>query len=192
MLEETLSCNSLAFSPDGRSLAVAVNSREGPDPVPSKVVILDWPSGRILRSLVDTADPAQDAADVPSGLTVVFSPDGGRLAVDGGGGTVKIYDPRPGSSSARFRGHTTQMGSLVFSPGGRRLISSNFDRLIKVWDTSTGEELLSLRGHDGGVVSLAFSPDGHRLLSGGVDHTARVWDARPLEHELDMSDEINK
>jgi WD40 repeat protein/serine/threonine protein kinase len=180
LLKDTRSFNAVAFSPDGDSLAVAVASREGPEAIPSKVVILD---GRTLQerlTIVDAPDSGSDDMAVPSGNALSFSPDGKLLAVDGRAGVVTIHDARTGKLERALRGHTTQVSGLAFSPTGRRLASSGFDKLIKLWDTATGEELLSLRGHDGGVVSLAFSPDGDRLYSGGVDHTARVWDARPM------------
>jgi WD40 repeat protein len=174
------SCSSLSFSPDGRFLAVVLRGRDTDGGVPSKTLVYDWPSLRIRFTFVDVLDGRETHLAGPAGADLAFSPDSRWLALDGSGGTVRLYDLQSGTLVHTMRGHTHEVNAIVFSRDGRRLASASLDKLIKLWDASTGLELLSLRGHDGGVVSLAFTPDGHRLVSGGVDWTARVWDARPL------------
>ena len=174
--------NAVSFSPDGKLLAVVVNSREGADPTPSRLVVFDWPSGGLRYEVEDRRDEGGRKAEGITGTSIAFSPDGRWLAVDGSGGVVRLFRAGDGRLERTLSGHrpTSQINALAFSPDGRRLASAGFDKLIKLWDPETGEELLSLRGHDGGVISLAFSRDGRRLVSGGVDWVARVWDARPL------------
>src|SRR5207244_10603054 len=114
--------------------------------------------------------------------SVVFSPDGKRLASAGGArnqGEVKVWDAQTGQELLSWKGHTDWVYSVAFSPDGKRLASASGDRTVKVWDAQTGQETLTLKGHTGVVASVAFSPDGHYLASveGG---TVKIYDATPL------------
>ena len=180
LINESVLVNNVAFSPDGQSLAIIIKGRDGPNAVPSKVILYDWPTLRERFTLVDPSGFKPNETGSSGGLLLAFSPVGQRLAVDGPGGTVRIYDAIDGRLERTIQAHNTEVASLAFSPDGKRLASSSYDKLIRLWDLSTGDEVLSLRGHEGGVVSLAFSRDGYRLFSGGIEGTAKVWDARPL------------
>ncbi len=113
--------------------------------------------------------------------SVVFSPDGARLASGGGGdGTVRIWDARTGAPIGKpLTGHTGGVYSVVFSPDGARLASGGGDGTVRIWDARTGAPIgKPLTGHTGGLSSVVFSPDGARLASGSDDRTVRIWDAR--------------
>jgi WD40 repeat protein len=125
-------------------------------------------------------------ADVSS---VVFSPDGSRLASASSDTTVKIWDTATGEELQTLEGHTFAVYSVAFSPDGRRLASCSPDKTVKVWDTTSGQETLTLKGHSLGVSSVAFSADGLQLASGGFDGTVRVWDARPWTPQLRIEQE---
>jgi WD40 repeat protein/tRNA A-37 threonylcarbamoyl transferase component Bud32 len=105
--------------------------------------------------------------------SVVFSPDGKRLASASRDGAVKVWDAASGQETLTLNGCT----SVAFSPDGKRLASASEDKTVKVSDAVTGQELLTLKGHTGWVLSVAFSPDGKRLASASEDKTVKVWDA---------------
>ncbi len=153
----------LAYSPDGKRLAVAAGT----------VHVYDAETGEALLMLKGSW-----------ANRVVFSPDGRFLASTVTIGTrevqpVVLWDAHTGESSLSLRGHTEAVIDLAFSHDGKRLATASADRSILVWDVETGVKLCSLRGHTtGSVLCVAFSPDGTRLASNGSDCTVQLFDAR--------------
>jgi WD40 repeat protein len=165
--------SSLAFSPDGQSLAVA-GYRE--------VRLLD-PKTLQARSAL------QGPTDVVRALA--YSPDGKVLAAAGGGpgryGEIVLWNAA-GEPLRKLRGHSDYVYSISFSPDGKILASSSYDRLIKLWDVSSGGELKTLKEHTDAVFPVAFSPDGKRLASGGADRTLKIWDVGSGRRLFTLSD----
>ena len=122
--------------------------------------------------------------------SVMFSPDGSRIASGAWDNTVRIWDTSTGEELMKLEGHAYYVHCIAFDPSGRRLASGSWDGTVRIWDVATGDHLLTLRGHDGTIMCLAFSPDGTQLVTGADDEKLLLWDSRPWRERLAAAESI--
>src|SRR5262249_46944674 len=132
------------------------------------------PSGKLLRTLVNSA---------PGTFAAAFSPDGRCLALGGQDRIVQLrhlepvqeFDCLPGPAEGG------EAWSLAFSPDGKILAAGYDDEAgrdqetLKLWDVATGQPLTTLAGHRGTVIDLAFAPGGKLLATASYDKTVKLW-----------------
>jgi len=155
---------SVAFSPDGKTLATA--SGDG------TVQMWDVATGRLIRNLF-----VGHTSGVSSRVSVAFSPDGKTLASGGTNGTVRLWNVATGRQIGNpLTGHAGPVGPLAFSPDGKTLATGGADHTVRLWNVTTGHQIgKPFTGNTQRVISVAFSPDGKTLATGGADHTVRLW-----------------
>ncbi|WP_024936666.1 PD40 domain-containing protein [Actinomadura welshii] len=153
---------SVAFSPDGRTLAV----------VDGYSTVRLWD----VRTWRQTGAPITGSGDYSG--PVAFSPDGRTLATEGDGNSVRLFDSRTHRQiGAPFAGHEGIISSLAFSPDGRSLASGSLDGTVRLWDVRAHRQIgAALTGHTAYVGSIAFSHDGRALASGSGDGEIHLWD----------------
>ena len=195
----TESVRSVAFAPDGKTLASGSRDKT--------IKLWDAHGGETLRTLEGHTSLVRSVAFAPDGQTlasssidetiklwdarsgevlrtleghtdsVAFAPDGNTLASNTiWSNTVKLWDARSGKLLRTLEGHTEGVNSVAFAPDGNTLVSGSSDNTIKLWDARSGETLRTLEGHTSSVASVAFAPDGKTLASSSKDKTIKLWD----------------
>ncbi|KAJ6609487.1 hypothetical protein B0H10DRAFT_476635 [Mycena sp. CBHHK59/15] len=123
--------------------------------------------------------------------TVVFSPDGSRIASSSGDRTVRIWSVATGQQERELVGHTDYVNTVAFSPDGSRIVSGSDDKTVRIWSVATGQQGRELVGHTNYVNTVAFSPDGSRIVSGSRDETVRIWSVATGQQERELVGHTN-
>ena len=169
------SVDSVAFSPNGRTLAAGSADH--------KV----W--------LWNVADPAHPTRLGPltgpaSVFSVAFSPDGRTLAAGSVDDKVWLWDvadpAHPTPLGPPLTGPASAVNSLAFGPDGRTLAAGSVDGTVRLWDVADPAHPTPLgpplTGPASAVNSLASGPDGRTLAAGSADGTVRLWDVADPAH----------
>lgn len=164
--------SSVAFSPDGKNLAVGSDIR---------VRIWNLKTRRISRTLDGEMGAVTDVAFSPNGkyLAVGMLEDDGELS----GGGIELWN-----IEMNWRKYTLLSGpvlALAFSPEGNTLACSSWkfhagqkrnwtSNEVQLWSSNT-KRLKHILGHQNAVLSIAFAPDGKSLLCGKDNGTITLW-----------------
>ena len=165
---------SAAFSPDGRTCAIA--SETGISV--RNAHTLQFLEG--LRENRGSEDNNFRGKDIGSIGSVAFSPDRNTI-VSCGGNNIHLWDAHTNQLLKTLIGHTDAVNSVAFSPDGETIASASNDRTIRLWNVSTRKRLKTLMGHTDSVNSVAFSSDGETIASASNDRTIRLWNANTGE-----------
>jgi WD40 repeat protein len=166
-LRADVSCRimGVAFSPDSKSVLVAVNNG---------LRIWDLGSGKEAAS--------RKIADEGESLSrLCFSPDGKLLAIGSWAtGTVRLFEFPEWKERKAIKAHNDTVAALAFCPDGNTLFSGSLDGSTRAWSVTTGK-LIHTFGHEhtDSVKSLCVIRDGKALLTvyscGTTDHIG-IWD----------------
>jgi WD40 repeat protein len=158
------SADTLAFSPDGKKIALAGHnftvggSGKG-------IALWDVEKQKELWRKTPPRVPGEEAPDYRE---LAFARDGAWLAV-ATQRDVALYDVATGEvllSLAHGEERPPDSVRLAVSPDGKRLAYATNN--IRIWDLDAGgEPLLIKKAHDRSVTALVFSTDGKTLISGG-------------------------
>jgi WD40 repeat protein len=154
--------NSLAFSPDGQTLAVGSGepSRSG------DITLFEVASGKLVKTFAERHLDSIFALD--------FTPDGKLLASGGADKAVRITDLSTGKMIKTFEGHTHHVLGVTWRADGRLLASSGADNVVKVWDWTTGDRRKSVDGWDKEVTGIRYLGAADQIATSAGDAKLRL------------------
>jgi WD40 repeat protein len=165
--------SSVAFSPDGKTLAVT--TQDG-------LSIWDIASGQITNSLTGFTLPIE---------SIAFSSDSNFILGEIGNSLAQVWDIGSGATLSTTADFDHSPSANVQSPNGQIRAEEWIDDsiyppvgAIRLVDTTNNKVLHELVGHTvlfgegftGLAESLAFNWDGSILASAGYDNSIRLWD----------------
>jgi WD40 repeat protein len=151
---------SVAFSPDGTTLAAATD---------------DTGTAQLWNVATRTLIHTFQAGDGNQVTSVSFSQNGKALVVGTSSGT-QIWDLATRSRLATLPlGDGNLVLSVAFTRDDTMMAIGTYVGYIELWDLSTGREAALLKLH-ATAESLAFSPDGKILASAGFSDGIQLWD----------------
>ena len=170
----------LAFSPDGKTIALGCWGPADRNPDLGTVSLLDTDTGEerlVLKGLAKC---------------LAFSPDGQVLATGRSDCTVRLWDTRTGNPIAPPAGHTDAITQVAASRDGKTIVSTGEDGTACVWDAATAALVLNQK-FPAGFGAVRVTPDGQVLATRDSTPFGRpglpspiLWDVRTAKELLAM------
>lgn len=159
-LGPTAPITALAFSPDGKTLAVGGYQ---------EVSVWDLVGARLAKRIGAIGQVG----------ALVFLKDGKTLIVGDGppgiSGAIRFIDFETGNENFRFDELKDVPCSLSLSPDEKFLAASEATKVAHVWSLEQKKLAITIQDHSDRVLHVSFSPDGKFLTTTGADSTAQVW-----------------
>ena len=158
---------SVAFSPDGKRLAVS----GGKPGMMGEIQVWDWARSKLLLSHSVTHDTLYG---------VSWSPDGNSVAFGASDNAVRVINASNGKPEVFMAGHDDWVRGTIFSANGKAVFSVSRDKTVKQTDVATERFVGNVTTHTPGILSggqnsIAVRPGKTELLVGGADGKAKLF-----------------
>ena len=170
--------DAVAFSPDGRTLAIADASEKQIGRYVSTLKLWSLETGALEKTF---ASRNRSCSSIRS---VVFSPDGQKVAFNDCDFVFSLVDVASGELLPMSNAIQVA-GALAFSPNSAQLVtrrSGNDTVTLDIWDLDRGSLVGTLDPESGFRYGpLAFSADGSHVAAGDWNGTFSLWDVPSLK-----------
>lgn len=160
----------IAYSPDGKHLAVSVRE------------VLPNTKTKILNASTGVVEMEFSA----SGTRLAFSPDGRRLLSGN-----RVINTSNWETVYQLE-YPFTVTAAAYSPDGAWLITGGNDNRIVFWDARSGKHMAALRAHDDVVTAISLDARGQTLASGSDDWTVALWDVSRILQEKPHAEPFTK
>jgi WD40 repeat protein len=154
--------SSLAWSPDGQTLAVSGYH---------EVLLHKGDGSGLVARLV---------GESPRIESIAFSKDGTVIGAAGGApgefGQVQIWDAKTHAMRKTFQPSGDSLYGLSFSPDGKTVGVGGADKVARRISVEDGKILTDFRAHADWVLATAFTLDGKQMVTGGRDKAMKLVD----------------
>lgn len=163
--------NGLAFSPDGKLLAL-VNAQ-------TEIQVRDATKGTVLASLTvpSSTDRIHRGGGSGREYRLAFSTDSKTLLLGGAGGIIHRWNVADGKELSPLSKHHSALAGTHTLSDGRTLISTGQDGVTHRWDVKTGQPTVEPDLYEGRSAA-SYSPDGRFVAVGDVRGRLDLWDGR--------------
>lgn len=157
---EVVGASRLAFSPDGKLLAVATGTA-------SRIVLWDTVKWRVVGT-------CKGHTGLVCGMS--FNPTGIALVTAATDGSVRLWRVKDCRETARWAAPGERgFSAAVFVDNGSVVLAANAIGMLRAWDTATGKPVLKLHAHRALIWSATVSPKGDAVATACEDGTVRIW-----------------
>lgn len=140
----TSGVRALAFSPDGKLLAIGS----------ADATVRVW-------DLVRDEEILTSSDFIDSVSSVAFNADGTLLAVGSRDGTAQVLEVTTGHQVQKIQ-WPSAINAIAFEPGDQRIATAGEGAAVRMWNLETGKRELVLPGRSGEITALAYAPATHR------------------------------
>ncbi len=194
-LELAFIINSLAYSPDGTTLAIAGQS--------SGLQLRHASSYQIIRLLSVDANAIYQVKYSPNNqfigvitshnslqiwettnytqvleveaTTFDFSPNSKTIAISSPDRSTRILEITTAIVQQQKTLHSSYISRFAVSRDGTKVVTAGHDHTARIWDSQSQQELSILNGHTDSLYWATFSPDGQFIATASRDQTIRIW-----------------
>jgi WD40 repeat protein len=178
LLGESPKIESLAFSSDGKLLAVS----GGAPAVFGEIQVWNVPEKKMVNHWRVSND---------SLYGISFSPDNTKVAFGGADKSVRILEVSDGKELVKFDNHSDWIFATTFSVDGKRLLSGSRDKAMKLIDAQNGQFIDDINKLVENVLCFSRNPKEDVVAYGGEQGTARIYKMKDNQNRTAANNDVN-
>jgi RNA polymerase sigma factor (sigma-70 family) len=169
-LPGVLKVPSLAFSPDGKLLALGDET--------NTIRLWDIATSTVVGKLIGVKGPGQLRGVGDEIHSLCFTPDSSTLisAGDYGDGTVRIWDVATGKQTGTLQGNFGDSYCVAVAPDGKTVAVGGANGTLRLWDLATKKVADADLGTQCLLTAVAVDPSGREIATAGNDGMIYMWD----------------